>query len=190
MTDGRCTMHRHIQHQREHTDAQTRHAAPQTSGRPRDTRARTDAALAASHTSPRRVEPSAAGWEKVAAHLACFFINTNLSMNACTLLLPLSGRRARRIGPLRWTFTRPHRGSSDARAQEGGGGDCKVRESRGCPRGRLQRQLPGTRTGRGHIGSRRVRGVQKRGRDLGLQGLRMSGSKMGTPPLEGTGSDR
>lgn len=67
MTDG-CTMHRHIQHQREHTDAQTRHAAPQTSGRP-GTHARAQTRPWAART-PRpgaRAGPSAAGWEKVAA---------------------------------------------------------------------------------------------------------------------------
>lgn len=177
MTDG-CTMHRHIQHQREHTDAQTRHAAPQTSGRLRDTRARTDAALGRTHTLPRRARWALSGrlGEGGRSHLACFFINTNLSMNVCTSIPPPAAGPAALV-LFAGHSPDPHRGSlRRCGAQGGGGGDCKVRESRGVRGEGCSAGPPGTRTGRGYIGSCRVRGVQKgegtwppRSEDVGIQ---------------------
>ena len=85
MTDG-CTMHRHTFSTRENT--QTRRHATQLHRRRADP--------GHTHTSHRRARWALSGrlGEGGRSHLACLFININLSMNVCILLLPPPGAGA------------------------------------------------------------------------------------------------
>ena len=185
-------------------DAQT-HSAPERThrradtprsstdvGPTRDTRALTDAALGRTHASHRRARWALSGrlGEGGRSHLACFFINTNLSMNVCILLLPPPAAGAAALVLFAGHSPDQHRGSSDAAGRGGGGGDYKVRESRGVRGEGCSVSCPGRGRGEGHIGSCRVRGVQKRGKGPWPPRSEDVGIQDGNSPLEGIGSDR
>lgn len=145
MTDG-CTNAQ--THSTEHSNPQTPDTAPRTSGRPRDTRARTQVRSRATRTplTGTRARPSAAGWEKVAAltrHVYLLIcINERLYLTP-----PAPGGRGRRICPRRGTLNETSiRVPPTLRGVEG---DYKVRGSLGVREERLQHRRPGTRTGRG-----------------------------------------
>lgn len=130
MTDG-CT-DTHIA-PREHTNPQTHHPAPQMSGRPKDTHARTQVRPRATRTPRARTSagPSAAGSGKVAAltQLVYLLICINERLYPTP---PASGCPGCRICPRHGTLTRTStQGSSDA---AGGGRHYEVRgsERKGC----------------------------------------------------------
>lgn len=91
LTDG-CTdarMHRHT-YRRQHTNPRTHHTALQTSGRPRDTHARTHRCGPGPHAhlaqarAPGPLRPAGRRWPRSPG----VFIYSFVSMNVCTRLLP------------------------------------------------------------------------------------------------------